>query len=181
MKQVLTVLGCALIAIVVFLVVRDNSGSDSPSSSPRTGPYSGGGSGGGGSGGGGTGGGGTGGGSGGGSGGGTGDIKPGPDPEPKSTGAVDVSRRGTNGTERVDCADIDSELRISAFNGSVRWTAAPAAGVSVSPSSGFLDEGESQVVHVGGSYAGGGGFTVNVSAPSRSGGSGGVAAAFTCR
>ncbi len=167
MKSVLTVLGCALIAIVVFVVVRGNGGDDSPSSSPGTGPGAGLGSGSGG---------GAGGGSEGGSGGGSGGITP----TPNSTGTVDVSQRGTSGTERVDCADIDSELKISAHDGSVRWTATPAAGVSVSPSSGFLDKGESQIVHVGGSYSGGGGFSVKVSAPSRSGG-GGVASTFVCQ
>ncbi|SNQ49541.1 conserved exported hypothetical protein [Frankia canadensis] len=155
MKAVLAVLGGALVAVVLFVVLQGQHNGDSGSSSQIS----------------------TG--SGGAGGPGHGSGGSGGSEHPDSTGTVDVSRRGTSGTERVDCSNIDSELKISARDGSVRWTAVPAAGVSVSPSSGFLDEGESQVIHVGGRYTGAQTFTVNVSAPSRAGSSG-VPAEFTC-
>ncbi|WP_041255061.1 hypothetical protein [Frankia sp. EAN1pec] len=102
-----------------------------------------------------------------------------PSATPDSTGTPTVTQRGTTGTDRVDCSSIDSELKISAYGGMIRWNAASASGVSVSPSSGFLDEGESEVVRVGGSYSDGEGFTVVVSAPNQSG-SGSVNYPFTC-
>lgn len=172
MKAVLAVLGGALVAVVLFVVLQGQHNGDSGSSSQIS-------TGSGGAGGPGHGSGGSGG-VGGGSGGSGGSSGSGGGSEhPDSTGTVDVSQRGTSGTDRVDCSNIDSELKISARDGSVRWTAVPAAGVSVLPSSGFLNEGESQVIHVGGRYTGAQTFTVNVSAPSRAGSSG-VPAEFTC-
>lgn len=165
MKAVLTGLACALAVIVVFVVVRGQIDSDSDlntGSGTGTGSLGGGGGG--------------------------GTSGPGPverpdippDVTPDSTGSVTVTQRGTNGTTRVDCSDIDSELKITAFDGTARWSATSASGVSISPSSGFLDEGASEVVHVGGSYSGGAGFDVVVSAPGRGGGSGGVDVPLTC-
>ncbi len=96
-----------------------------------------------------------------------------------STGTVFVTQRGTNSTNRVDCASIDSKLKISGYHGAIRWKATSASGVSVTPSSGFLHEDESEVLRISGSYSGGGGFTVVVSAPNRTG-SGSVNTPFTC-
>ncbi|MCK9932596.1 hypothetical protein MXD62_36580 [Frankia sp. Mgl5] len=158
MKAVLTGLACVFAVIVVFVVVRgqidsgSNFGSGSGSGGLGGGPNG-----------------------------------PGPverpsiptSATPDSTGTPTVTQRGTSGTARVDCSSIDSELKISAFDGAIRWNAASASGVSVSPSSGFLDEGESEVVRIAGSYTGGGGFDVVVSAPNRSG-SGSVNYPFTC-
>ncbi|WP_239405598.1 hypothetical protein [Frankia sp. Cj3] len=167
MKPVPTVLACVLAAIVVLVVAcgQITTGSDSGSGSGSLG-------------------------GGGGGGGGTGGTVTSVRPEvttstttstrADSTGTPNVTQRGTNATSRVDCASIDSKLKISAYHGAIRWKATSASGVSVTPSSGFLNEGESEVVRIGGSYSGGGSFMVVVSAPNRTG-SGSVNAMFTCQ
>jgi hypothetical protein len=171
-KAVLTLLGCALAAIVAVLVVGGQINGGSASSG------SGGGGGGLGAGGRpdvttGT--------------GGTTDTTPPATGRPRvtasatadSTGTPDVTQRGTGGTDHVDCSAIDSRLKISAHDGPIRWHATASPGVSVSPSSGFLDEGGSKVVRIGGSYSGGRSFTVVVPAPNRTG-SGSANVPFTC-
>ncbi|WP_242605661.1 hypothetical protein [Frankia sp. Cppng1_Ct_nod] len=154
MKAVLTVLACVLAAIVVLVVVRGQITTGSGSGSLGLG-------------------------------GGTGGSVTSGRPDvttsatADSTGTPNVTQRGTNSTNHVDCASIDSKLKISANAGAIRWKATSASGVSVTPSSGFLDKGESEVVRIGGSYSGGGGFTVVVSVPNRVG-AGSVNWPFTC-
>lgn len=87
---------------------------------------------------------------------------------PGPLGVVGVTLRGTNGSARVSCSDIDTEFEIYPEAGSLAWTAsprdtpidlgnkqvrAPLAGVSITPAKGVLAPGEHAVVHVSGSVA----------------------------
>jgi hypothetical protein len=100
-------------------------------------------------------------------------------PVPESVGTPTATFRGTDGTERVDCSDIVTELNVSAYSGRIHWTATSDQGVSVSPSSGELEDGQDVLVRIRGSYADGDSFKVVVSAPNRAG-SASVEAEFTC-
>jgi hypothetical protein len=100
-------------------------------------------------------------------------------PAPKSVGTPNVTFRGTDGTERVDCSDIVTEFKVSAFSGRIRWTATSDPGVSVSPSSGELEDGQDVLVSIRGADADGDSFEVIVSAPNRAG-SAAVGVTFTC-
>jgi hypothetical protein len=111
-----------------------------------------------------------------------------------SDGTVEVTFRGTSGSDRVSCSSIASEFKVSANGGRVRWTTQLAdhdpdgpvpsrtpEGVSVSPGSGTLDQGQSTVVRVRGNFDGRDRkFWVKVAAPNRTG-SGGVTLQFNCR
>jgi hypothetical protein len=94
-------------------------------------------------------------------------------------GTPTATFRGTNGADHLDCDSVSSELKVGANGGRIRWTASAPSGVTVSPSSGELDEDDSRVLRIGGAYAGSRSFTVVVSAPNRAG-SGSVRTAFTC-
>jgi hypothetical protein len=103
-------------------------------------------------------------------------------PPAQSTGTVQVTFRGTNGKDRVQCSAIDTEFSVSASGGPIEWTAEardsqpakwpydgnPVSSVVTQPSSGTLAEGQRMTVHVGGSHSGGR-FFVAVSAPNRTG------------
>lgn len=111
-----------------------------------------------------------------------------------SVGTVNLTFRGTSGSDSVSCSSISSEFKVSPNGGRIRWTSlisdhdpdGPVPGrrpedVSVEPSSGMLDPGDSQVVRVRGSFDGSDRhFWVKVQAPNRSG-SGGVTVQFNCR
>jgi hypothetical protein len=104
-----------------------------------------------------------------------------PPPDPGDTrGGPDVSFRGTTGTDHVDCARIATELKVSAYGGRIHWTATAPSGVTISPSSGDLDEGDSQVLSIGGTYAGGRSFPLKVSAPNRAGRGASTQTEFVC-
>ncbi|MEV8440344.1 hypothetical protein AB0425_23440 [Actinosynnema sp. NPDC051121] len=115
------------------------------------------------------------------------------------TGTVTATRAGGQATEVVNCDAISSDVTVRANGGGrAQWTAeakrgagfadSRATGVTVSPSSGELDEGQSTVVHVGGTLdpnnsannKSGKYFSVLVSNPN-SGGRGGVSLEFRCR
>lgn len=85
---------------------------------------------------------------------------------PGPLGVVGVTLRGTNGSARVSCIDIDTEFEIYPEAGGLAWTAsprdtpidlgnkqvrAPLAGVSITPAQGVLAPGQHIVVHVSGS------------------------------
>jgi hypothetical protein len=111
-----------------------------------------------------------------------------------SVGTVNLTFRGTSGSDSVSCSSISSEFKVSPDGGRIRWTALISdhdpdgpvpgrrpEGVSVEPSSGMLDPGNSQVVRVRGSFDGSDRhFWVKVQAPNRTG-SGGVTLQFNCR
>lgn len=159
-KTALAVLAGALVVIVVFVVARGGLSVDLGSGT--------------------SGGSGSGGGTGGGHLGGPDPIvdPPAPDPvvdpssDPDDTrGGHTVSFRGTTGTDHVDCARISTELKVSANGGRIHWTATAPSGVTISPSSGDLDEGDSQVLRIGGSYDGSRSFTLAVSTRNKPGSS----------
>lgn len=117
-----------------------------------------------------------------------------PSPQaPKSTGTVQVTFRGTSGTDTVRCSAVNSELAVSANGGPIAWSAkaydrpstkvphdgTPIAKVTFDPPSGTLESGESAVVRIRGSFSGSQ-FYVEVSAPNNSGFSA-VTVPFTCR
>ncbi|MEV4319083.1 hypothetical protein [Actinocrispum sp. NPDC049592] len=95
------------------------------------------------------------------------------------------------GSDRISCGSINSEITVTA-QGRSQWTAEAkrthvqadrgiANGVTLSPSSGELDSGESATIRVQGSYDGVSKvFYVFVMTPNRSG-SGGSVLEFTCR
>jgi hypothetical protein len=67
------------------------------------------------------------------------------------------------GSDRVSCDSIDAEIKVTAQGGRTHWSVVPrkseifsdatvAQGVTVSPSSGDLDQGKSATVKVRGSY-----------------------------
>ncbi len=95
------------------------------------------------------------------------------------------------GSDRISCGSINSEITVTAQARS-QWTAEAkrthvqadrgiANGVTLSPSSGELDAGESATIRVQGSYDGVAKvFYVFVTTPNRGGGGGSVLE-FTCR
>jgi hypothetical protein len=104
-----------------------------------------------------------------------------------SVGTVFTTMRGTNGSQRVSCDAIATEFKLEPNGGRIRWTAqaldrytdkpwepgSVASGVTVTPSSGVLDPGASQVIRISGSFTGPDRkFWVAVSAPNRTGHSG---------
>lgn len=103
---------------------------------------------------------------------------PAPDPVTDSKGTPVVTFRGTSGSDRVSCSAIDTEFKLEAYGGRMRWTAQAPAGITADPSSGALDRDESTVIHVSGTSAGP--FSVVVQAPNRAG-SGSTSVQFTCR
>jgi hypothetical protein len=98
-----------------------------------------------------------------------------------SVGTVGTTFRGTNGTDHVACSAINTELLIFPYDGRIRWTATASAtktdsfpyvgaslpSIVLQPSSGVLDLGQTQVLHISGTYDGGSGatFYVEVTAP----------------
>ncbi|HEV2256649.1 MAG TPA: hypothetical protein VGS06_26210 [Streptosporangiaceae bacterium] len=101
-------------------------------------------------------------------------------PPGNSVGTVYATQQGTNGTQNVSCDAIDTELLISPEGGQIRWTAGgygttsdsfpfvadPLPSVVVDPSSGVLDPGQSQILHISGTFDGapGDSFYVEVNA-----------------
>ena len=78
--------------------------------------------------------------------------------------------RGTNGSDRVSCGSISTEVKVTASGAPVTWLAQARdrhpgsrrpyegtvlSGVSVDPSAGTLDSGQSVVLRVRGSFDGG--------------------------
>ncbi|MGW4897185.1 hypothetical protein ACWEQL_33725 [Kitasatospora sp. NPDC004240] len=202
MKQFVSMVAAALVAFVVFVAVRDHvdidlgSSSDNHSSSSSSGGGSGGNgsndSGSNGSNG-----------SNGNSNGNNGKSGGGSSPTVTSRpaevlGSVQTTFRGTKGSERVDCSAIDTEFKVFPYKGKIRWTilvrdARPGAappypgstppGIVVSPGSGTLEDGQSQLVHLRGRFDGPGKrFWVLVTAPTSSGSSGssGSILEFSC-
>jgi hypothetical protein len=110
-------------------------------------------------------------------------------------GTVGATFDGTTGTAQVSCDAINSELAITANDGRIRWTAYAGSASSTGypfvadtvssvvfdPPSGVVDPGQSQVLHISGSFSGSSGdnFYVSVAAPNASGGSAGTIE-FTC-
>jgi hypothetical protein len=81
-------------------------------------------------------------------------------PKPAANGVADVS---INGSDRISCDSVDAEVELVAKDGTARWSASAkrspnfadklaAQGVQVSPASGELDEGDSTVIRVRGSF-----------------------------
>jgi hypothetical protein len=81
-------------------------------------------------------------------------------PKPAAKGVADVS---INGSDRISCDSVDTEVELVAKDGTARWSASAkrspnfadklaAQGVQVSPASGELDEGDSTVIRVRGSF-----------------------------
>jgi hypothetical protein len=83
-------------------------------------------------------------------------------------GVVAVTLRGTNGSDRVSCGNINTEFAVYPESGSIAWAAsprdtpidlgnpqvrAPLSGVTVTPAHGVLGPGQRTVVHVTGSVA----------------------------
>lgn len=110
-------------------------------------------------------------------------------------GIVDVTMRGTNGTDRVSCSDIHSEFLVRPQSGTIRWTAtahdidisfangqvrALLPGITVSPAEGLDGPGQNTLVRVTGSVdPPTKRFWIWVVPPNRTG-SGGVGVEFTC-
>jgi hypothetical protein len=112
-----------------------------------------------------------------------------------SVGTVNLTFRGTSGSDSVSCSSISSEFTVSPNGGRIRWTALISdhdpdgpvpgrrpEGVSVEPSSGMLDPGNSQLVRVRGTFDGSDRhFWVKVLAPNRATSGAGVTLRFNCR
>ncbi|WP_051367270.1 hypothetical protein [Hamadaea tsunoensis] len=112
----------------------------------------------------------------------------------ESSGTPQATFRGTGGSDRVNCAAIDSALAVSAYRGQIVWTATavdqttqgqwPLQGnilrdVSFSPATGVMPDGKTATVHISGSVSGLTEFAVVVSAPNHSG-TGWVTVVFHC-
>jgi hypothetical protein len=80
--------------------------------------------------------------------------------KPAAKGVADVS---INGSDRISCDSVNTEVKLVAKEGTARWSASAkrspnfadklaAQGVQVSPGSGELDEGDSAVIRVRGSF-----------------------------
>jgi hypothetical protein len=107
----------------------------------------------------------------------------------RTDGSVTAVR--TDGTGRISCGSINSEIKVTA-QGRSQWTAvakqthvqsdpAPVRGVTVSPSSGELESGRSATIRVQGSFEGATKvFYVFVTGPNRAG-SGGTLLEYQCR
>lgn len=120
---------------------------------------------------------------------------PSPQVTEEKPGVVQADIRGTKGTERVSCSAIETEFRVSADQGKVRWSlhirdAAPGArapypgntppGIVADATSGTLENGQSRIVRLRGRFDGPGrAFFVVVDAPTASGSSG-VTFKFSC-
>jgi hypothetical protein len=91
-----------------------------------------------------------------------------PVPEKPRQGTVFVTMRGTTGTERVNCSNIVTEFLVSPTGAYIEWTAQamdrePSSGringnristITLSPASGTVQPGQSQLVKVRGNYDG---------------------------
>ncbi len=78
-------------------------------------------------------------------------------PRPEREGTVNLT--ASSGIEPAVCSALDGTLTVQAYDGPVNWTAVldpSATGVTVTPASGALAEGESQTVAIRGSYTGAG-------------------------
>jgi hypothetical protein len=107
----------------------------------------------------------------------------------ETTGSVDASI--VNGNEQISCNAIDTEVKVVATGGKAHWTASAkrssefadkllAQGVQLTPTEGVLEQGQSAVIRVRGSFDQQKYFYVFLVTPTRTG-SAGRGVQFKCR
>jgi hypothetical protein len=116
------------------------------------------------------------------------------DTGPDSSGTPQADFRGTSGSDQVRCGAIDTEMAVRPYRGQIVWTATALDrttqgswplqgnvlnGVSFSPATGVLPDGQTAIVRISGSVSGLSEFAVVVSAPNHSG-RGWVTIVFHC-
>jgi hypothetical protein len=110
-------------------------------------------------------------------------------PTEEATGSVDASI--VNGNEQISCNAIDTQVKVVATGGKAHWTASAkrssefadkllAQGVQLTPAEGVLEQGQSAVIRVRGSFDQQKYFYVFLATPTRTG-SGGRGVQFKCR